>query len=55
MHAHGVLFRHKEIMLLAGKWMELETFKLSETSPAKKDKYLMLSFGLKKKKKKKKE
>jgi hypothetical protein len=34
----GVLFSHKknEIMLFAGKWMELENFMLSEVSQAQK-------------------
>jgi hypothetical protein len=31
-----------EIMLLAGKWMELENIMLSEVSQAQKDKYCLL-------------
>jgi hypothetical protein len=32
-----------EIMLIAGKWMELEIFMLSEKNQAQKDKYHMFS------------
>jgi hypothetical protein len=42
---NGVLFSHKEdeIMLFAGKWMELENFMLSEVRQVQKDKGHMFS------------
>jgi hypothetical protein len=43
---NGVLFNHKEheVILFAGKWMELEIIMVSEISQTEKNKHHIFSF-----------